>query len=50
MEYWHVQVDAKFVDVADAVDAMIPDVIIFKRTKRKENKIFEMKKKLTADC
>ena len=43
MKYWHVQVDAKFVDVADAVDAMIPDVIIFKRTKRKEANIFEMK-------
>ena len=50
MKHWHVKVDAKFVDVADAVDAMIPDVIIFKRTKRKENNIFEMKKKLTADC
>ena len=49
MKHWHVQVDAKFVDVADAVDAMIPDVTIFKRTLKEAN-IFEMKKKLTADC
>ena len=42
MKHWHVKVDAKFVDVADAVDAMIPDVIIFDRTLKEVN-IFEMK-------